>query len=206
VSPLVTPNPLEMQRKATNAINWKQLAQRTVTAIPAATSGPQFKVWVARGTEDIRFSPIYRQYLEEALYANGFIVLKNPVDADIVLDFTVEPLLYDKGGKKLVEYGGFWTTAGGLGAQFRGISSLDTGLLAGAASGVALDFAAAINGATRAEVVVTSTLTSPRTNHFHFVRTESFYVRPADLEEFYERDQMPVVSMRVSGSREGVAR
>ncbi|HEX6866812.1 MAG TPA: hypothetical protein VF122_06235, partial [Caulobacteraceae bacterium] len=61
------------------------------------------------------------------------------------------------------------------------------------------DYVAAVNGATDAEVVVTTKIVSPQTSNFHFVRSQTFYVRPQDLP-FYVAPPpgYPVIPLRVS--------
>jgi hypothetical protein len=44
-----------------------------------------------------------------------------------------------------------------------------------------LDLLKALNGATDAEVVITSEITTRDDNRLHFIRTETFYVRPSDV-------------------------
>lgn len=211
VSPLVTPNPLETQYKVTNAIHWKDLAERTVVAIPSNVGGPQYRVYVSDGRQDVRFYGIYKRFLEEALYRHNFLVVTDPRTADLILNVTAEPILYDHHGKRLVQYASLWGVGGGgIYSATRHITSIDTGIFAGAATAVALDFAAALNGATRAEIVVSTSLTS-RDSIQHFIRTETLYVLPSDLSAFYtpppppppapvivENPTQPVIAMHVS--------
>lgn len=197
VSPLVKPNPLEMQYRVQNAIHWQDLAKRTVAAVPY--SEPGIRVFVVPPNPDNRFSPIYRRYLEEALYKKNYTLVNQPHEAQILIHSIVEPLLYDNSGKKLWGYATTYTTAATVGAQFRDISSLDTGLAAGMVTGLAFDFAYALTNTTRAEVIVSTQITDSQTSKVHFARSESFYVRPADLEQFYVVDNPPpVVALRVT--------
>lgn len=195
VSPLVTPRAPELQYRVNNALHWSSLAKRAVVAIPFKEPGT--RVYVVEPQPFNRFSPIYRRYLWEALVDSNYQVVDNPTDAQILLYSDVEPILYDQSGKKLWGYGTALATAAAAGGQFRDISSTDTGFAAGIATGLALDFAAALNGTTRAEVIVTSTIKDGRTSKIYHAKSESFYVRPADLEQFYEPEP-PVVALRVT--------
>lgn len=199
VSPLVQPDPPAWQHRAGDATDWRRMAVETVANIPRASAGQSYNVYV--DSDGSGFSRAYKAYLEEALFARGFPVSRTPQTANIVIENEVQPLLYEPGGKKhLVDYFSLTAAAAaGLG-QFRDISSLDTGFAAGMLTGAAADTLAAFNGATDAEVVVTSRITSPQTNNFHFVRSQTFYVRPADLG-FYVAPPpgYPVVPLRISG-------
>ena len=68
---------------------------------------------------------------------------------------------------------------------------------------MASDYVAALNGVTNAEVIVTSRITSPGISNFHFVRSQTFYVRPSDLTLYLPPAPppatWPVVPLRVSG-------
>ena len=191
VSPLVRPNPLALQSKATNAIHWQELAQRTVAAIPTSVGGPQATVYVAPGPENAEFATVYKRFLEEELYRQHYPVVNTPEGADITLNFDAQYLLYDKSGKKLTDYASLYTSAAAVGGELRHIDSIDQGIGTGFATGIVFDFLASLNGTTNAEVVLSSTITSPRSNHYHFVRTETFYVRPSDLHFFVEPPPPP---------------
>jgi hypothetical protein len=48
-------------------------------------------------------------------------------------------------------------------------------------------------------VVVISKITSPRTDHFHFVRSETFYVPPSDFPMYLPpAPGLPIVPLRIS--------
>jgi hypothetical protein len=196
VSPLVRPNELATQYKATNAIDWQEMAKRTVAAIPTSMSGPRTSVYVEEGPRDSRFYAIYRRYLQQELYAQNYPVLRSPEGAGIILRTDTDWVLHDKAGKRITDYATLWTTASGFFGQFRHISSVDTGYAAGIGTGILYDFLASLNGTTRAEVVVTSTIVSSQTNNLHFVRSETIYVEPTELT--YYMDALPPVSLPVT--------
>jgi len=180
VSPVVQPDPVMLQPRAGDAQDWRLMARQTVGAIPISSSGQGYNVYVE--PHPSRFGEAYKAYLEEQLFARGFPVTRSPDGADISIVYDVQPLLYERGGKKpITSYGSLIATAVAALGQLRNISSLDTGFAAGMATGAAGDYLAALNSSTDAEVVVTSRIISPRTNNFHFVRSQTFYVRPADL-------------------------
>lgn len=181
VSPLVTPNPPATQYRATNAIDWQSLAQRTVAAIPSSMSGPKATVYVATGPRDSRFYRIYRKYLEQELYKQNYPVLRTAQGAAIILQTDSDWVLHDRSGKKITSYATLWTAAAAVFGQFRHISSVDTGLAAGVGTGVVYDFLSSLNGTTRAEVVITTQIISEQTNALHFVRSEALYVDPTEL-------------------------
>jgi hypothetical protein len=196
VSPLVKPNHLAGQYKATNVIDWQSMAQRTVAAIPASMSGPKATVYVDEGPRDSRFYIIYRKYLEQELYKQNYPVLRTPDGATIILQTDTDWVLHDRAGKKITDYATLWTTAAGVLGQFRNVSSLDTGFAAGIGTGVVYDFLASLNGTTRAEVVVTTTIVSPQTNNLHFVRSEAIYVEPTELTSYM--NTLPAVALPVT--------
>lgn len=199
VSPVVRPDPPMWQPKAGDALDWRLMARETVAAIPLASSGQSYNVYVA--TDGSPFGQAYKAYLEEQLFARGFPVTHNPATADITIVYEVQALPYMPGGKKpIAGYSSLAAAAiGGLG-QFRNISSPDTGLGALLLTGGVSDYVAALNGATDAEVVVTSRITSPRTENFHFVRSQTFYVRPVDLDMYRPPEPgWPVVPLPVIG-------
>ena len=197
-SPLVQPDPAEWQHRAGDARDWQEMAKRTVAAIPLATSGQSYNVYVQPDASP--FGDAYRAYLEEALFARGFPVVRSPDGADIVLTDEVRPILYAPGSKKrITDYASLYTAAAAGGGQLRNISSLDTGFGAGLVVGAVVDYLASLNSGTDAEVVVTSKIISPRTNNLHFVRSETFYVRPTDFPLYLPpAPGFPVVPLRVS--------
>jgi hypothetical protein len=195
VSPLVEPDRAEWQHRAGDARDWQEMAKRTVAAIPLASSGQSYNVYVQ--SDGSPFGDVYKDFLEEALFAKGFPVLRTPQGADIAIAYEVKPLNYAPGGKKrLADYFGPLAVIGGVGTQLAKITSRDTGVAAGLGVAAAGDYAGALNGATDAEVVVVTRIESPRTNNFHFLRSETVYVRPADLK-FYN-EGAPVVALQVS--------
>lgn len=196
VSPLVEPDPAEWQYRAGDAQDWRQMAKRNVDAIPLASSGTGYSVYVL--SDGSPFGNIYKDFLEEKLFAKGFPILRTPQGADIVITYEVRPLNYAPGGKKhLMEYFTPYAVIGAVGTQVAKITSRDTAVAAGLGAGVAGDYAAALDGATDAEVVVVTRIESPRTNNFHFMRSEVVYVRPADLKFYNESG--PVTPLRVTG-------
>lgn len=199
VSPVVRSDPVMFQSKVGDAMDWQLMAKQTVAAIPVASSGQGYNVYVQPTPSP--FGEAYKAYLEEQLFARGFPVTRSPDGADITIGYDVQPLLYDKGGKKpITSYASLWAAAASWLGQLRNVSSLDTGFGAAALTGVATDYLTALNGKTDAEVVVTSRITSPRTNNFHFVRSQTFYVRPSDLTFYLPPEPgWPVMPLRVSG-------
>ncbi len=198
VSPLVKPDAPSWQSKAGDARDWQEMARQTVAAIPLASSGQSYDVFVRSNGSP--FGDAYKAYLEEQLFARGFPVSTAPQAADITIAYDVQPLLYDPGGKKkITDYASLYTAAAAIGGQFRNISSEDTGYGAGLLVGAIVDYLSALNGSADAEVVVTSKITSPQTSNLHFVRTQTFYVRPSDLP-FYlaPAPGYPVVPLRIS--------
>ena len=196
VSPVVQPDPFMSQPRVGDAQDWQLMAKQTVAAIPMASNAPAYNVYVE--SDGSPFGNAYKAYLEKALYDRSYGVLRSPEGADFVVSYDVQAFNYYPGGKKrLIDYATFAALAAtGLG-QFIGISSVDTGLAALTATGGATDIAATYSGATNAEVLVTSRITSDRTRNFHFVNPQTFYVRPVDLA-FYLAPP-PVVPLRVSG-------
>jgi hypothetical protein len=197
-SPLVQPDKAEWQHRAGDARDWQEMAKRTVAAIPLASNGQSYNVYVQ--PDGTPFGDTYKAYVEEALFARGFSVVSAPEAANITLTDEVHPLMYEPGGKKrITDYASLYTAAAAAGGQLRNISSIDTGLGALAVVGVVTDYLAALNGATDAEVVVTSRITSPQISNFHFIRSETFYVRPADFPLYLRPlPGFPVVPLRVS--------
>lgn len=196
VSPLVEPDRAEWQHRAGDAQDWQQMAQRTVELIPLNSSSAGYSVYVQ--SDGSPFGDLYKDFLQEALFAKGFPVLRTPEGADIAVTYEVRPLNYAPGGKKhLMDYFGPLGVIAGAGTQLAKISSRDTGVAAGLGVAAAGDYAAALNGATDAEVVVVTRIESPRTNNFHFMRSEVVYVRPSDLKFYNESG--PVVPLQVSG-------
>ncbi|HEX6867038.1 MAG TPA: hypothetical protein VF122_07395 [Caulobacteraceae bacterium] len=199
VSPVVKPDPFMSQPRVGDAQDWQLMAKQTVAAIPMASNAPAYNVYVA--TDGSAFGDAYKAYLEKALYDANYGVLREPDGADFAISFDVQAFNYYPGGKKrLIDYATFAAGAiSGLG-QFRNISSIDTGFAALTATGVAADVASAYSGATNAEVLVTSRITSERTRNFHFVGPQTFYVRPVDLGFYIAPPPgWPVVPLRVSG-------
>jgi len=195
-SPLVQPDPAEWQHRAGDARDWQEMAKRTVAAIPLASSGPSYSVYVQ--SDGSPFGDIYKDYLEEALFAKGFPVVRTPEGSDIAVSYEVRPLRYAPGGKKHLR--DYFTPAAVVGAaatEMGKISSVDTGVAAGLGLAAAADYAGSLDGATDAEVVVVTRIISPRTNNFHFLRSETVYVRPSDLK-FYN-ESLPVIALGVRG-------
>jgi hypothetical protein len=194
VSPLVEPDRAEWQYRAGDAQDWQQMAKRTVEAIPLASSGQSYSAYVQ--SDGSPFGDLYKDFLEEALFAKGYPILRTPQGADITIAYDVKPLNYAPGGKKrLMDYFSPFGVIGAAGTELAKISSRDTGVAAGLGVAAVGDYAAALNGATDAEVVVVTRIESPRTNNFHFMRSEVVYVRPADLKFYNESG--PVVPLRV---------
>lgn len=196
VSPGVRPNPLATQYRATNVIDWQSLAARTVAAIPASAGASHGSVYLPEGPRDSRFYAIYRNYLEQELYRQNYAVLRTPAGADVLLETHTNWVLHDHNGKTITDYSTFWTSAVAYFGQMRHISSLDTGFAAGIATGVIADFLDSLDGSTRAEVVVTTNIVSPRTNRLHFVRSETLYVEPSELTNYM--DALPMVALPVT--------
>jgi len=199
VSPLVEPDRAEWQHKMNDARDWQEMAKRTVAAIPLASSGQSYNVYVQ--PDATQFGDTYREYLEEQLFARGFPVVRTPEAADIVLSYEVKPLLYAE-KKRITDYSSLrGAVIAGLG-QARNISRLDTGLAALVETGAVFDYLSALDGATNAEVVVVSKISSPRTLHFHFVRSETFYVPPSDFTMYLPPapglPELPVVPLHIS--------
>jgi hypothetical protein len=200
VSPLVRPNALATQYKATNAVDWQSMATRTVAAIPAPADGMKSSVFVAENPRASRFYAIYQQYLEQELYRQNYRIVRSPSAADIILETNTEWVLHDRDGKKITDYHTLGFASLAYFGQFRNISSLDTAFAAGIATGVIKDFLTSMNGTTKAEVVVTTKLISLRTNYLHFLRSEAVYVEPSELT--YYMDALPLVAMPIVQGRE----
>lgn len=183
-APLVRPNALTWQSKVEHVHNWQALADRTVADFTATQHATQLpNIYVAMGPADMPFAQIYRKNLEQAFVRRGYPVVENAWDA-VVVNYDTQTFLYGQGNKKtLVDYWSLWSTAGAVGTQLRHISSVDTGVFAGFATGPVLDFLASVNDTTEAEVAVTTTVTDGR--HLHYVNTESFYVQPTDLVFYF---------------------
>jgi hypothetical protein len=198
VSPAVHPNPVAFQYKATNVVDWQEMARRTVSAIPRQPGAPVISVYVDSGEHDSRFYTIYQRYLQQELAAQNFAVLRNPRGADIFLRTDTDWVLHETSGKKISDYATLHATAIGLLGQFRHISSIDTGFGAAIGTGVIYDFLASLNGATKAEVVVTSSIITQRSDNLSFVRTEAIYVEPTELP--YYMNSMANVGLRVTSA------
>ena len=195
VSPLVMPNPPAWQAKATNAVNWKHFAEWTVAAMPKSSPESQ-SVYVMPSPYGTPFADIYTHYLEEQLFAAGYPVVKSPESASIIMGVKANWVVYPEplASKRLAQY--FTLDSGLLGivAATRHISRFDTALGAAAAAGPVFDLLAALNGATDAEVVVTSEITTKGDDHIHFIRTETFYVRPSDVHLYRDSTDQPPMS------------
>jgi hypothetical protein len=196
VSPGVRANQFAVQSRATNVVDWQELARRTVAAIPRASGSSSASVYVSEGARDSRFYAIYRRYLQQELYAQNFPVRTTPAGADVILQTDTDWVLHDKAGKKITDYATLWTAAAGILGQFRHISSVDTGLAAAFGTGVVYDYLASLNGSTRAEVVVTTTIMTPQNNALHFIRSEAIYVAPTELP--YYMNSLPNVPLPVA--------
>ncbi|HEX6866077.1 MAG TPA: hypothetical protein VF122_02485, partial [Caulobacteraceae bacterium] len=124
VSPLVKPDAPAWQHKASDAADWQVMARETVAAIPLASAGQSYNVYVQSGGSP--FSDAYKAYLEEALFARGFPVSRAPEAANITVLYDVQPFYYEPGGKKrLIDYFTLSAVAAAGLAQFRDISSID---------------------------------------------------------------------------------
>lgn len=198
VSPLVKPDPPAWQHKAGDARDWQEMARETVAAIPVASNATAYNVYVE--TDGSQFGDAYKAYLQEALFAGNYGVTRSAHGADITIAYDVQRLLYAPGGKKrITDYASLLSVAVAALGQFDEISSLDTGYAAGIATGAAWDTVTALDGATDAEVVVVSKVLSPKTNNLHFVRSQTFYVRPSDLALYMAPEPgLPVLPLRIS--------
>jgi hypothetical protein len=196
VSPGVRPNPLAAQYRATNAVDWQEMARRTVAAIPHAAGTAASSVYVDQSTRDSRFYAIYRRYLQQELFAQNYPIRVTPDGADVILRTDTDWLLHDKAGKKITDYATLNAAAVGLLGQFRHVSSLDTGFAAAIGLSAVYDFLASLDGTTRAEVVVTTSIITPRSNALHFVRSETIYVEPTELTWYM--NSLPNVALPVA--------
>lgn len=178
-APLVQPNPPSWQVKAEHLNDWQGLAQRAVAKIPGRDSDRPL-VYVEPGAPNMPFAAAYKRYLEEALFAAGYPVASKPEPTAISLHFDVQWFYYGHGNQKpITNYASLYTTAGLILGQARNVTRVDTGLGVAAGVGPVLDFLAAMNDTTRAEVMLTTKIESG--SRYHFLASENFYVQPRDL-------------------------
>jgi hypothetical protein len=152
---------------------------------------------------DTEFARAFKGFVTEKLLAANYPVTNDPASAGAILKFDVQWLVYtdvDGNKKPLTSYASLYTTAAALGGQLRHISSVDTALAAGWGVGLVFDFLAALNDTTNAEVILTTKI-EDREN-VHYLRTETFYVKPTDLT-FYmpppeDEPGLPVVTLPVT--------
>ena len=187
-SPLVQPNPFALQSKATQAINWRQLAERAVDRLPHAFTKDPPSVYVAFDGPESEFSIGYIRFLQQALYEHRFRVALSPDNASFIMKTRTQSFIYDKWhNKRLVSYLSTATTGGGI--LYFGAHLLDH--TADAAAGAALaiapvaDTLVAINGVTDAEVTVSTSVESPDHRYYDYLGSEIIYVKPQDLEQFF---------------------
>jgi hypothetical protein len=202
-APLVRPNALAMQTKSEHAHDWQGLAQRAVLKLPSTVHDTRPAVFVESAPEESEFNTAYRRFVEQALYEANYPVLTTPRGAQIIIRTSVQPFLYDHGHEKsLFSYASFYTTAAAAGGQLRHISSTDTGFFAGLVAGPILDVLIGMNATTKAEVVVSTTISEG--GNYHYLGSETMYVQPSDLVLFVPPPQprdAPVVMLPVVNGR-----
>lgn len=179
------------------------MAQRAVAKIPRAPNNLP-AVYVDAGGSASPFSVVYKKDLEQALYEANYPVATSREDAQIVLRFESQWFYYGNGNEKpITNYATLYGVAAVVMGQTRNISRIDTALGVAAATGPVVDFLAAMNDITRAEVSVRTTISSD--GRLHYAGSENIYVQPRDLT-FYMGDStvpgdMPVVPLRISAGR-----
>ncbi len=182
-SPLVTPRGPSFQSKVTHVTDWSSLASRTVSRF--AGTHPNSRVYVAPGPADMPFAATFRKQLEQELHDRNIDVVQTAERA-AVLRFDVHAFWYrDERHKYPAEYATFWSTAYALGAQARGVSSIDTAAAIAAGAGPAADILKAVFDTTNAEVLVTLTVMDG--THLDYRDSETFYIRPGELSLYYSR-------------------
>lgn len=200
-SPLVAPNPPAFQAKVEHLNDWQMMAQRAVAKIPRAPNELP-AVYVDAG-DSSAFSVVYKKDLEQALYEANYPVSTSREGAKVVLHFESQWFYYGNGNEKpITNYATLYGVAALVMGQTRNISRVDTALGVAAATGLVVDFLAAMNDITRAEVSVRTTISSD--GRLHYAGSENIYVQPRDLTFYMGEDaplDMPVVPLRVSADR-----
>lgn len=203
-APLVAPDPPVFQSKMGHATDWSALADRTAERF-AEVYGNMTPVYVEPGPADMPFAVAYRSFLEQDLLQRRFTVLetarpmasaqadctqsgcpiRESVSAPVVLRFGVQTFLYRNGDDKLfpIDYATFWTTLGAIGVQLRNVSSLDTAGAIGAGAGPVLDILASMADTTKAEVVLTLTVSGG--DRLLYRDSETVYVHPEELPLYW---------------------
>jgi hypothetical protein len=201
-SPLVAPNPPSFQAKVEHLNDWQMLAQRAVAKIPRAANNLP-AVYVDAGESASPFSVVYKQDLEQALYEANYPVVTSRELAQVVVRFDSEWFYYGNGNEKpITNYATLYGLAALVMGQTRNISRVDTALGVAAATGPVVDFLAAMNDITRAEVSVRTTISSE--GRLHYSGSENIYVQPRDLTFYMGGDaplDMPVVPLQISAGR-----
>lgn len=200
-SPLVAPNPPAFQAKVEHLNDWQMMAQRAVAKIPRAPNDLP-AVYVDAGSAS-PFSVVYKKDLEQALYEANYPVVTSREGAQVVLHFESQWFYYGNGNEKpITNYATLYGVAALVMGQTRNISRIDTALGVAAATGPVVDFLAAMNDITRAEVSVRTTISSE--GRLHYAGSENIYVQPRDLTFYMGGDaplDMPVVPLRISAGR-----
>jgi hypothetical protein len=97
-APFVSRDPIKFQSKVTHAVNWQEMAQRAVTAIPWSGPGAdKLPAYVKLGDNvppDSPFADAYHHFLQEELLKANYPVVQQEADAHIVIDFDIRPLIY----------------------------------------------------------------------------------------------------------------
>jgi hypothetical protein len=201
-SPLVAPNPPAFQAKVEHLNDWQMMAQRAVGKIPRAPNDLP-AVYVDDGGSGSPFSAVYKRDLEQALYEANYPVVTSREGAQVVLHFESQWFYYGNGNQKpITNYATLYGVAAVVMGQTRNISRIDTALGVAAATGPVVDFLAAMNDITRAEVSVRTTISAE--GRLHYAGSENIYVQPRDLTFYMGGDSpldMPVVPLRVSTGR-----
>ncbi len=183
--PLVRPNPVTFESKIGHVTDWQALADRSVDRFAATLHAAPPNVYVAPGAADMPFATTYRKFVEMALMKRGYPVVETATEA-VVLNFDVQTFLYGNGNQKYpVQYATFWTTVGAIGTQLRDVSSVDTGTAMGLAAGPIIDLLASLNETTKAEVLLTVTVSDG--TRLHYLDSEAVYVQPSDLPFYWSQ-------------------
>ena len=237
--PGVEMNRPSSQYKMTNAVHWESLAARTVDEVTgrlrgvSEVSGAGHTIapgrievaslgartyYVNSQQPDSAFSKVFTPYLREALIRKGYSVSTRQANS-VVVNYSAQTFFYGgpKSVKRPVEYATFWTTLSAIGlaftyADFDRTTAGIAGGLGLMALGPIIDYLSHVGAVTNAEVVLTTTVVSgPEVIH---QRSETFYVKPADLPFYWSEypemrpletpgvnaDAMPLTRIRVQSN------
>lgn len=183
-APLVAPSGPTFQSKIGHAADWNALADRTAARFAESAQGDKTVVFVAPGPADMPFAAAYKSLLEQDLLEKGFRVQETASGA-AVLRFGVQTFLYRNSDDKPFPagYASFWTTLYALGSQLRNVSSIDTGAAIVAGAGPLVDILKSMGDTTKAEVLLTLTVTDG--TRLLYRDSETLYVHPEELPFYW---------------------